>query len=482
MSTVRVRFAPSPTGYLHIGGARTALFNHLFARHHRGTFILRIEDTDRERSTQESIQAILDALTWLKLDWDEGPFFQSQRTEIYREHTDRLLREGKAYRCYCTPEELEAKRQGAMKVGRKPMYDRTCRSLKEPTVNRPFALRFKAALDGQTVVPDLVKGHVVFDNRELDDLILVRSDGTPTYNFCAVVDDALMGITHNIRGEDHLVNTPKQIQLYQAFGYTEPAFAHIPLILGTDRTRLSKRHGATSVMAYRDMGYLPDALVNYLARLGWSHGDQEIFTRAELIEKFAIEDVGKSAGVYNAEKAEWLNFQYIKAMPTEELAQAVKPYIAAKGYTVPGDDAWLARMVATLRERAKTLVELIDLAHFYLSPTITIDAAAARKFLKPEILEPLGELRTQLTELAQWDAQTIHRCFEVVTARFGLSLGQIAQPVRVAMTGGTSSPGIFEVLEVLGKERTLERLEGAIERIRAGAGTAPASPQAAETR
>ena len=482
MSTVRVRFAPSPTGYLHIGGARTALFNHLYARHHGGTFILRIEDTDRERSTQESIQAILDALTWLKLHWDEGPFFQSQRSELYREHAERLLRAGKAYRCYCTQEELEIRRQVAMKAGRKPMYDRTCRNLKATDGDRPFALRFKAALDGETVVADLVKGHVIFQNRELDDLILVRSDGTPTYNFCAVIDDALMEITHNIRGEDHLANTPKQIQLYRAFGYQEPAFAHIPLILGTDRTRLSKRHGATSVMAYRDMGYLPDALVNYLARLGWSHGDQEIFTRAELIEKFAIEDVGKSAGVYNAEKAEWLNFQYLKAMPVTELAQAVKPYIAAKGYSVPGDDHWLARMVATLRERAKTLVELVNLAQFYLNPTISIDAAAARKFLKPEVLEPLRALRAHLAELPEWNVDTIHGRFEAVTGQFELSLGQIAQPVRLAMTGGTSSPGIFEVLDVLGKERTIERLDRVIERIAEGANSAAASTQAAGDR
>jgi glutamyl-tRNA synthetase len=482
MATVRVRFAPSPTGFLHIGGARTALFNHLFARHHGGTFILRIEDTDRERSTQESITAILEALTWLRLDWDEGPYFQSQRSALYREHAERLLREEKAYRCYCTPEELEAKRQAAMKAGRKPMYDRTCRNLKTPAGDRPFVLRFKAPLHGETVVADLVKGHVVFQNQELDDLVLARSDGTPTYNFCAAIDDALMGITHNIRGEDHLANTPKQIQLYRAFGYQEPRFAHIPLILGTDRTRLSKRHGATSVMAYRDMGYLPDALVNYLARLGWSHGDQEIFTRAELIEKFAIEDVGKSAGVYNAEKAEWLNFQYLKATPPAELAQAVKPFIAAKGHATPGDDEWLTRMVATLQERAKTLVQLVDLAHFYLSPAISIDAAAARKFLKPEVREPLRTLRAQLAEATPWDTETIQRCFEAVTGQFGLSLGQLAQPVRVAMTGGTSSPGIFEVLDVLGKERTLERLDAVIERIGERTAAAAEPPRAAGDR
>jgi glutamyl-tRNA synthetase len=466
---------------LHIGGARTALFNHLFARHHGGTFILRIEDTDRERSTQESIQAILDALNWLGLDWDEGPFFQSQRSDLYREHADRLLRQGKAYRCYCTQEELEARRQAAMKAGRKPMYDRTCRGLTAAHADRSCVLRFKAALDGETVVPDLVKGHVIFQNKELDDLVLVRSDGTPTYNFCAVIDDALMAISHNIRGEDHLANTPKQIQIYRAFDYTPPAFAHIPLILGTDRARLSKRHGATSVMAYRDMGYLPDALVNYLARLGWSHGDQEIFTRAELIEKFEIEDVGKSAGIYNAEKAEWLNFQYLKAMPAADLAQAVKPFTAAAGYEV-ADDAWLARMVVTLQERAKTLVELVDAARFYLSPTISVDAAAARKFLKPQIVEPLRALRALLAEVAPWEVNTIHGCFEAVTGQFGLSLGQLAQPVRVAMTGGTSSPGIFELLDVLGQQRSIERLDRATERIADGTNPAPASTQAPGTQ
>ncbi|MFQ5664975.1 MAG: glutamate--tRNA ligase [Candidatus Binatia bacterium] len=464
MPNVRARFAPSPTGYLHLGGARTALFNYLFARHHGGTYILRIEDTDRERSTQESIQAILDAMTWLRLEWDEGPFFQSQRADLYRQEAERLLRTAKAYRCYCSPGELETKRKAAMQAGHKPTYDRTCRSLTAPVAGRPHVLRFKAPLTGETIVPDLVKGHVAFQNRELDDLILVRSDGTPTYNFCAVVDDAAMEITHIIRGEDHLANTPKQIQLYRALGHPEPLFAHIPLILGPDRARLSKRHGATSVLAYRDMGYLPDALVNYLARLGWSHGDQEIFTRAELIAHFSLDNVGKAAGIYNAEKAAWLNAQYLKALPVSELAQAVKPFIARRGYAIP-DDQWLERMVATLQERAKTLVELVDLAHFYLSATITIDAAAAAKHLKPQIAEPLRALRHELAALTRWDAETIKASFHAVMERFGLTLGKLAQPVRVAVTGATASPGVFEVLEVLGPERSLERLDRALERI-----------------
>jgi glutamyl-tRNA synthetase len=476
MPQVRTRFAPSPTGHLHIGGARTALFNFLFARHEGGIFLLRIEDTDRQRSTPEFIQAILDALRWLGLDWDEGPLFQSERSASHLEQAERLLRAGMAYRCYCTPEELEAKRDAALKAGRTPMYDRTCRRLTEPGAGRPFVVRFKSPLDGETVVPDLVKGHVVFQNRELDDLVLVRSDGTPVYNFVVVVDDATMGVTHIIRGEDHLANTPKQIQLYRALGYDPPAFAHIPLILGLDRTRLSKRHGATSVLAYRDMGYLPDAMVNYLVRLAWSYGDQEIFTRAELIEKFSLEGVGTSAGVYNPEKAEWLNFQYLKALPVRDLARAVKPFIGARGYAVPDDDAWLARMVATLQERAKTLVELVDLADFYLTDDLTLDAAAAAKHLKPQIAEPLQAVRAELAHASAWNHDTIKACFETVLSRFGIGLGKLAQPVRLAVTGRTVSPGIFEVLDVLGKERTLRRLDTTLQRLARGT-EAPGHPE-----
>ncbi|GIW43164.1 MAG: glutamate--tRNA ligase [Candidatus Binatia bacterium] len=463
MSRVRTRFAPSPTGYLHLGGARTALFNYLFARHHRGQFILRIEDTDRERSTPEAIQAILDAMLWLKLDWDEGPFYQSQRLPLYQEHAERLLASGHAYRCYCTQEELEAKREAALKVGRKPMYDRTCRNRTVAPTDRPFAIRFKTPLDGVTVVEDLVKGHVTFENAELDDLIIVRSDGSPTYNLCAVVDDALMQITHVIRGDDHLTNTPKQILIYRALGYPVPAFAHVPQILGPDRTRLSKRHGATSVLAYRDMGYLPDALVNYLARLGWSYGDQEIFTREELIEKFSLEHVGKSAGVYNAEKLEWVNFHYIKTTPAAELARAVRPFIEAKGYKVPGDDAWLAKMVATLQERAKTLVELVELGRFYLVEEVPLPTELVQKYFRLEVLPALERLRTALERLDTWSVETIQAVFTQVIQEFQLALGKVAQPVRIAVTGGTVSPGIFEVLDVLGKAATLARLDRALE-------------------
>jgi glutamyl-tRNA synthetase len=457
--SVRTRFAPSPTGFLHIGGARTALFNYLFTRHHGGEFILRVEDTDRERSTAASTDAIFESLRWLGLDWDEGPFFQSERGALYREHAERLLAKGKAYRCICTAEDLDAQRQAAQATGRKPMYDRRCRERRDLPAGAPFTVRFKAPLDGQTIVDDALRGTVVFDNAEMDDLIIVRSDGSPVYNFCVVVDDALMRITHNIRGDDHLANTPKQVLIYQAFGYPTPQFAHVPLILGLDRARLSKRHGATSVLAYRDDGYLPAALNNYLVRLGWSHGDQEIFTHAELIEKFSLEHVGSSAGVFNPEKLEWVNAQHLKAVAPAELATLVKPFISARGWPVPGDDAWLARAAATLQERAKTLVELVDQAAFYLRDDIAIAPEAAAKHLSKANPAALRDLREALAALPEWTAAGIQQAFEAVLARHQLGLGKIAQPVRVALTGGTVSPGIFEVADVLGRERTLARLD-----------------------
>lgn len=467
--TIRTRFAPSPTGYLHIGGARTALFNYLFARRHGGKFILRIEDTDRERSTPEAIEAILDSMKWLGLEWDERPFYQTERHPLYKEKIQQLLTESKAYRCVCTPEKLVAMRQEAQRGKRKPMYDGTCR-LKPPVIRlgQLYTVRFCSPRDGSTVVKDLIKGDVVFDNRELDDLIIARSDGTPTYNFCVVVDDIDMGITHIIRGDDHLANTPRQILLYHALGHTLPQFAHVPLILGLDKARLSKRHGATSVTAYRDMGYFPEALVNYLVRLGWSHGDQEIFSRAELTEKFSLENVGKSAGIFNPEKLLWLNSHYMKSRALSRLAEEVLPFIEAKGYPRPEDRTWLEKMIATLRERAKTLTELVDLAHFYLSDDIRIDEKAAKKFLTREVREPMEELSTKLSALAEFREQEIERAFTEVLQSRGLSLGNLAQPVRVALTGSTASPGIYEVIAVLGKERTLQRLNRALEYIDPG--------------
>ncbi len=473
MTEVRTRFAPSPTGFLHIGGARTALFNYLFARHHKGKFILRIEDTDRERSTPEAIQAILDAMQWLRLDYDEGPYRQTQRYPRYQEKIQQLLARGKAYACTCSAAELEAKRLAALKAKKKPMYDGTCRppDSSAPKArllpDKPHVIRFRSPNEGTTTVKDLIKGDVVFENRELDDLIIARSDGTPTYNFCVVVDDLDMNISHIIRGDDHLSNTPRQIQLYQAFDQTPPQFAHVPLILGTDKARLSKRHGATSVMAYRDMGYFPEAVVNYLVRLGWSHGDQEIFSRHELIEKFTLANVGKAAGVFNPEKFLWINFHYLKSKPLAELAGEIVPYIEAKGYPAPKDKPWLEKMVATLRERAKTLVELVDSAEYFLSDDIKVDEKAAAKLFTKDIHAPMSCLTEHLAALDDFSEATIEEAFTNTLQRLGLSIGKLAQPVRVALTGSTISPGIFDVIAVLGKERTLCRLKSALQRIEA---------------
>jgi len=463
MPEIRTRFAPSPSGFLHIGGARTALFNYLLARNQGGKFVLRVEDTDRERSTPESIQAILDGLEWLELDWDEGPFYQSERAEHYGPHVERMLQSGAAYRCTCTPAEVEEMRKRAQAAGKRPGYDGHCRGRSDIDPAQPHVVRFRTPDDGQTAVRDLIRGGVLFDNTEIDDFVICRSDGTPTYNFVVVVDDAEMKITHVVRGEDHLSNTPKQILLYQALGLPVPQFAHVPLILGTDGARLSKRHGATAVTAYRDMGYLPAAMNNYLARLGWSHGDQEIFSRDELVECFSLDSVGASAGVFNPEKLEWVNFQHLKALTPAELAAAVKPVIEARGLTVPGDDAWLAAMVATLQERAKTLNELVDSAQYYLSDELDYQEKAVVKHLAKADPEVLEDLRATLAADDTWSPESIQAGFESVMKTHDLKLGKLAQPIRVALTGGSVSPGIFELAHVLGKDRVLARLDKAME-------------------
>jgi glutamyl-tRNA synthetase len=479
--TVCTRYAPSPTGSLHIGNVRSGLFAYLFARHNGGKFILRIDDTDQERSTQESLEEIVASLRWLGIEWDAGPpdrrYFQSSRFDRYREAALQLLREGKAYPCYCTAEELEAKRRQAEREKRKPGYDGTCRRkpfapdlpLPDRGAGRNYTIRFRSPQEGQTAVEDLVKGHSVFQNSELDDLIIFRSDGVPTYNFATVLDDADFEITHVVRGDDHLPNTPRQIQIFLALGLTPPAYAHLPMVMGPDGKPLSKRHGATSVFAYRDEGYFPETLLNYLARMGWSHGDQEIFSKQELIQFFGFDACGKSPGIFNAEKLLWLNFHYLKERTPTQLAREVMPFIEKRGYQMPGDAAWLEKMVATLRERAKTLVELVDFAHFYLSDDIRIDPKAATKFLKLEIAEPVKALAQGFGAL-QGDCSeaAVQAVFEQVLARFGLKLGQLAQPVRVALTGGTVSPGIYEVIAVLGAARTVERLNRAVAMIAGG--------------
>lgn len=464
MTKVRTRFAPSPTGDLHIGGARTALFNWLLARHEKGEFILRIEDTDAARSTQKSVQVILDAMTWLGMDWDEGPYYQSHRIRLYEEAAEKLLKEGKAYRCYCTPEELQGKRKAALEAGVKSKYDRTCFGRKSFPLDKPFAIRFLSPEEGKTVVEDLIQGRVEFDNRELDDLVILRSDGLPTYNFSVVVDDATMNITEVIRGNDHLNNTPRQIQIYQALGYPLPRFGHVSMILGPDKKKLSKRHGAQSVMEYKKVGYLPQAVVNYLVRLGWSHGDQEEFSREELIEKFSLEAVGKSAAAINPGKLDWLNSQYIKRTELDELAERVRPFIEAKGDSIR-DPALLRKAVHSLRERVKTLVEMADLSEFYFSEAITYDEKAAEKFLRKETVPIFEEIVKRLSQDMTLDKENSHRLVQQLAETRGEPLVKIAQPLRVALTGKTVSPPIDEVMEALGKAEVAKRLQKAIEYI-----------------
>lgn len=471
MTQVRVRFAPSPTGFLHIGGVRTALFNWLYARQQKGVFILRIEDTDQSRSTDESIQAIIEGMKWVGLDWDEGPYRQTERMDLYRSHAMTLLDRGQAYWCICKADELEARRKEAEAKGLSPRYDGRCRNLGIANPSGEAAMRFKAPQEGQTVVDDLIKGKIVFDNNVLDDLIIVRSNGYPTYNFSVVVDDALMHITHVVRGDDHLTNTPRQVPIFQALGFPVPRFGHLPMILGSDKARLSKRHGATSIMAYKDMGYLPDAMVNYLVRLGWSHGDQEVFTRQELIEKFSWKNVQASAAVFNPDKLLWMNAEYIKTSPPGEVAQALVPLLAQGGLkneVAEVSAQWLSQLVVLVKERAKTLVEMVEWVKPYFGQAVTFEEEAAKKFLTPSIAPVLQKLLSRFEALSDFSKQTWEESFKSLVEEEGLKMGQLAQPVRVALTGRTASPGLFEVMEVLGRDRTLFRLRQGIERAKAG--------------
>jgi glutamyl-tRNA synthetase len=472
--SVRVRFAPSPTGYLHVGGARTALYNWLFARHHGGISILRIEDTDVDRSTEESVEAIVQGLQWLGLDWDEGPIRQADRLSIYQEHADRLLKAGKAYQCICTPEELEERRRAALLAGRSPRYDGRCRD-RRATPGTPGALRLHVSDTGVTVVEDLIHGPVRFDNAELDDFILMRSDGLPTYNFAVVVDDALLRVTHVIRGDDHLSNTPKQIQVYRALGLPLPRFAHIPMILGSDRTRLSKRHGATSVLAYRELGYLPEAMVNYLVRLGWSHGDQEIFSREELIRYFDIAQVGHTPAIFDEAKLDWLNAHYLRQADPKRLADLLGPFWRQVGISAQEREAKAAEwsrsgrggtfeeaVIVTFRDRVKTLKELAQSSRCLFAVPIDYDGEAVAKYLHPEALWHLRELRDRLQRVHDFDAASLERLYREFAVERGLKVGDVAQPTRVALTGGPVSPPLFLVMELLGRELSLKRLEAAL--------------------
>ena len=457
---VRVRFPPSPTGHLHVGSARTALFNWLFARRHKGVFILRIEDTDRARSTEEYIASILEALAWLGLHWDEGPYRQTERLDIYRAHAERLLAEGKAYRCECTPEDLEAQRRAAQARRETFRYSGRCRTREVPA-STPHALRLKIAPEGRIVVRDLIHGEVVFDHAQLDDWILVRSDGSPTYNFCVVVDDVTMKITHVIRGDDHLSNTPKQILCYQALGYPMPVFAHIPMILGTDRSRLSKRHGADSIQAFREAGYLPEALLNYLARLGWSHGDQEIFSRDELIQHFDLARVGSAGAVFDLGKLQWLNNHWIRQAAPDRLAREMVPFLERAGLPIPSDLGWLARIAESLKERSKSLVEMGEHATFYLARPQNYDPQIAPKLFNADCLPRLKLLIKRLGGEALFEPEPLELLYRGLAAELGLELVELAQLTRLALTGTTVSPPIFQVLSLLGRGETLTRLKAA---------------------
>jgi glutamyl-tRNA synthetase len=466
MDKVRVRFAPSPTGYLHIGGARTALLNWLWARHTGGVFVLRVEDTDRERSTDDAVAAILDGMRWLGLDWDEGPevggphgpYFQMQRLDVYREHAERLIREGKAYACYCAKEELDALREQARAEKRQFIYPGTCRE-KPYDPSRRHVVRFRLPKLLEVTYRDLVKGPITRPGSTLQDEVIVRGDGVPVYNFGAVVDDVTMRINLVARGDDHVNNTAIQILLYEALGYPVPTFAHLPMILGADKTRLSKRHGATSVTAYRDMGYLPEAVVNYLVRLGWSHGDQEIFTRDELVREFTFDHVGATAGVFNPEKMLWVNQTWVKRLSPEELAARARPYYEAAGLRAEGPRA--IEVARVFQERAKTLVDLVTQSRYFFAP-VEMDPKARDKFLGADARPLLQSIRDGVAGMTSLEPAALEKLFHDAAESRGLGLGKVAQPVRVALTGGTASPGIYDVIAILGREETLARLDAAL--------------------
>ncbi|MBP1749134.1 MAG: glutamate--tRNA ligase [Deltaproteobacteria bacterium] len=465
---VRSRFAPSPTGNLHIGGARTALFNYLYSKHHTGVFVLRIEDTDIERSRNEYVDDILGGLSWLGLNWDEGPFYQKDRIDLYREHAQRLLKEGLAYKCYCSAEALEEKRKTALKEGGKPHYDRTCRDLPadDPSCEgKPYVIRFRTPVTGEVTFTDLIRGTITFKCEELDDLIILRTDNTPTYNFTVVIDDALMGITHIVRGDDHINNTPRQILIYDALKYPVPQFAHVPLIHGKDKARLSKRHGATSLLEYRNEGFLPEAVMNYLARLGWAHGDQEIFSRQELIEKFDLPAVGRSPSVFDMDKLTWLNGHYLKTLPEDDIANRLLPFLEKIGIKA-AHDVRLVRVVLSLRERAKTLKEMAQMSEYFFRDDHAVDDAARAKFLTPATKPILADFAEGIQGIASMDdEETLKAQLEGLTKKYNAKPVAIIQPIRVALCGRTVSPGIFEVIAILGKESVERRLRRAIELI-----------------
>ncbi len=460
--TIRTRFAPSPTGFLHIGGLRTALFSWAYARRHGGVFVLRIEDTDLERSSSEAIQQIIDGLSWAGLNHDEGPYFQTKRFDRYKEVIETMLAAGHAYPCYCTKAELEQMRAQQTARGQKPRYDGRCRELHGVRLGVPSVVRFKNPLDGAVVVDDVVHGPVVFQNVELDDLIIARSDGTPTYNFCVVVDDMDMKITHVIRGDDHLNNTPRQMNMLLALGCRPPVYAHLPMILGSDGAKLSKRHGAVSVLHYRDEGFLPEAVLNYLVRLGWSHGDQEIFSVDEIVRLFDIADVNKSASAFNGDKLAWLNQQHMMRAPPAHLVEPLRWHLARVGISA-GSDSMLEQIVLVQRERAKTIKEMAANSVFFFRAPTAYDEKAVNKHVTSDILEVLADLVIAFGRIVDWSAVSIHECISACAESKGITLGKLAQPVRLAVCGGSVSPPIDATLAILGREESLLRLRRAQE-------------------
>ncbi|HHT0593605.1 TPA: glutamate--tRNA ligase [Legionella anisa] len=463
--TVRTRFAPSPTGFLHVGGVRTALFSWLYAKRHQGQFILRIEDTDQERSTQESVRAILDGMAWLGMDYDEGPFYQTERYERYKQVAKQFLDEGKAYRCECSKERLEALRTEQLAAKEKPRYDGYCRDKNLPLSDKPFVIRFKNPEQGTVTFHDEVYGEIHVANSELDDLILVRSDGHPTYNFAVVIDDIDMKITHVIRGDDHINNTPRQINLFQAIKAPIPVFAHLPMILGEDGKRLSKRHGAVSVLQFKELGVLPHALLNYLVRLGWSYGDKEIFSINEMIECFDLRNVSRGVSSFNYEKLYWLNQHYQKNDPVEEVAESLRWHFEEAGIDISKGPK-LTDLVTIQAERCKTLTEMCQMSLYFFTDSIEYDEDAVKKHLRPVILEPLTALYECLQTVTSWEKDHLQECINDVSARFDINMGKIAQPLRVAVTGSSMSPSIDMTLTLLGKERVLTRLQNALEQLK----------------
>ncbi|MBI2383345.1 MAG: glutamate--tRNA ligase [Gammaproteobacteria bacterium] len=458
--SVVTRFAPSPTGYLHIGGARTALFSYLYARKHGGKFLLRIEDTDRERSTDAAVKAIFDGMEWLGLAADEKPIFQTQRFGRYGEVAQDMLKAGTAYHCYCSKEELEQMRNEQMARKEKPRYDGRCRHRTEPRPGVQPVIRFRNPTGGAVVVRDLIKGDIVFQNAELDDLIIVRSDGTPTYNFCVVVDDWEMGVTHVIRGDDHVNNTPRQINILSALGATPPQYGHVPMILGSDGVKLSKRHGAVSVVEYRALGFLPDAVLNYLVRLGWSYGDQELFTREEMQRLFDIERVQKAPARFDMEKLVWVNHEYLKREAPENVAGEFRWHLERLGVQ-PADGPKLEDVILAQRERCKTLVEMAEKSKFFYADVAAYNEKDAAKHLTPAAADILDALVAELKALPEWKPEAIHAAVHGLAEKKGVGLGAVAQPIRVAVAGMAVSPPIDRTLFLLGRERTLVRLEAA---------------------